>query len=597
MGGANPGRAGRDFVTGRTVTGPSRATAAAPSIRRRLGRSPDRCAGSWAALGIGIEVRKLSRPQPTSLDTGIEVGAKNPNRVSGGVELSFQDQPVQRRDRNLEVASSGSRVEPLVLVIAAHGPSASTGHILRASDQLAGIDFESDSQSGDRVETGVSLAGFQRPDVCPGDSGPVGHRFLRQAQFLAVRPHAVAEQPLAGSWSLSGAGHSLITGPLIDPGRRNWGNIFRDTVGGQGMTENGDGRQRARVAKRGAMPLVPAALSRVATLARRVRCSGSEVAPSSAPCFTSPRLVITAQRRSGRMRLAFLGVLALLSLPACGNGAVSGSGDSSICGLAEQANAAVLSGEGPFAGKERELASAFRKAGIPKGNAEDVALLERLRSETATSIDAVATIPKGDAVALDRAQGAVEGNLADIMGNGLCAETAQPGPTRPPTTLQSCPTQPIKMGPVSAWTKVGTDGTLSNWTATATFTNPNNSPFVVNESTAVITYTGGRVPTALISSFNGYVPTAQSKLGVLDPLVPPGGNITVTLDAVSGPQVTAIATSQVFATGRFSLIDCPGTIEGAKPYKDAPQKKRAADDTSPERLPPCGRAYLTQLCR
>jgi hypothetical protein len=291
-----------------------------------------------------------------------------------------------------------------------------------------------------------------------------------------------------------------------------------------------------------------------------------------------------------------------MALGGCGSnsGAVSASGSNSICSLAEQANAAVLSGEGPYAGREKELASAFRKAAIPKGDAEDVALLGRLRSEAATSIDAVARVPKGDAVALDRAQGAVEGNLADITGNDLCAGTAQPGPTRPTTTVRPCPTQSIKMGQISGWTKVKDDYQIDTWNATATFTNPNNIPFRVDESTAIINYTGGRVPAALIGDFNAFVPTADSKAGLLRPLVPPGGTIKITLEAVAGQQVTGITTAEVFATGHFVFADeggCPGTIEGIKTFDQAPQAKRALDDIDPRRtLPKCGVANSSLLC-
>jgi len=309
---------------------------------------------------------------------------------------------------------------------------------------------------------------------------------------------------------------------------------------------------------------------------------------------------MTAQRRSNRQRwLASVGVLALFSLPACGGDAVSASGGDSICSLAEQADSAVLSGEGPYANRERELASAFRKAGIPKGDSEDMALLERLRSETAKSIDAVAKVPKGDTAALDRAQGSVEGNLAAITGNDLCAGSAQPGPTRPTTTLRPCPTQAIKMGPVSAWTKIKDDYQVDTWNATTTFSNPNSVPFRVSESTAVINYTGGRIPSALIGDLNAFVRAPNGNAGLLRALVPPGQTIKVTLEALAGQQVTSITTSEVFATGQFVFDEgsCPGAIEGAKPFSAAPKPKRAIDDTDPARpLPSCGVASSALFC-
>ncbi len=308
-------------------------------------------------------------------------------------------------------------------------------------------------------------------------------------------------------------------------------------------------------------------------------------------------------RRGWRMtaRRASLAVVVLVALTACGRGGgTASSGNNSICSLAEQADAAVLSGEGPYAGKETELASAFRKASIPKGDPEDVALLTRLRSETATSIDAVARVPKGDAVALDRAQGAVEGNLADITGNDLCAGTVQPGPTRPTTTVRPCPTQSIKMGQISGWTKLKDDYQIDTWNASTTLTNPNNVPFRLSESTAIINYTGGRVPAALIGDFNAFEPSAGSKAGLLKPLVLPGQTIRVTLEAVAGQQVTGITTSEVFASGHFVFADadgCPGTIEGIKPFDQAPQARRALDDTDPRRtLPKCGVANSSLLC-
>jgi hypothetical protein len=307
---------------------------------------------------------------------------------------------------------------------------------------------------------------------------------------------------------------------------------------------------------------------------------------------------MTQRRRwastTGRVALAALALVALTTgCGGSGGGAVSAASGSSVCSLAKQADSAVLSGEGSYAGREGKLASDFRKASIPKSDsAEDVAALTRLRSETAASIEAVARVPKGDAVALDRAKGAVEGNLADISANALCAESGGgPNPrATTSTTARPCPNQAIKMSAPGPWTKVKDDYEKDNWAATVTLTNPNSVPFQIDQSTALINYTGGRVPTALIDRFNAFVPTADQKTGLQTPLVGPGQTIKVTLEAIAGQQVSAITTAEVFATGHFVFADgsCPGTIDGAKPFNDAPAPKLRSSSDPKRVIPRCG---------
>lgn len=203
---------------GRSITrSPCLESSAAPipAIRCSLRSSGHRCAGSWASLRIGIEVSELSRPKPTSLDAGNQVGAPNPDGVSGCVQLAVRDELVESADGHSQVPSRRGRVEPLVCVVAGHCHSVSAGQVLHAPDQLAGIDFQGCGQPGNGVQARVPLAIFERADIRPGDSGTVGQRLLRQAQLVTLRPDPVAEEPLAGSRCLPGASHIPITEPRL----------------------------------------------------------------------------------------------------------------------------------------------------------------------------------------------------------------------------------------------------------------------------------------------------------------------------------------------------------------------------------------------
>ena len=111
-------------------------------------------------------------------------------------------------------------------------------------------------------------------------------------------------------------------------------------------------------------------------------------------------------------------------LSACGGGSAV-TGANSVCVLAEEASQAVLSGQGPYSGRESALSSDLRKASVPKAsNADDEADLARSRSRAAAAIDAAAAVPKGDADALDDARGEVESALAEIKDNEICTEAA-----------------------------------------------------------------------------------------------------------------------------------------------------------------------------
>jgi len=188
------------------------ATTPVAPIGRSGGRERYRSIRPWAHLGVGIEVCELSRPNSALLDARIQVRSTNPERVPGGEERALVNHAVQRCERNSEVTSGLSGIEPLALVIevVAHRRSASAGHILHTPHKLAGVDVECGGQSGDGVEARIALATLQRTDIRPGDAGPVGEPFLRQALPLALLPDAIAEQPLAGSRSFPGSGHVAI---------------------------------------------------------------------------------------------------------------------------------------------------------------------------------------------------------------------------------------------------------------------------------------------------------------------------------------------------------------------------------------------------
>jgi hypothetical protein len=124
-------------------------------------------------------------------------------------------------------------------------------------------------------------------------------------------------------------------------------------------------------------------------------------------------------------------------LPACGGAPDSASTAGSICALRSQASQAVLGSSGPYAGREKALASAIRKASIPSSSAEDTADLTRLRSEAAAAIEAVARIDQGNADARDDATAEVERALAGIAQNEACGadggSSAAPASSTPAT--------------------------------------------------------------------------------------------------------------------------------------------------------------------
>jgi hypothetical protein len=122
------------------------------------------------------------------------------------------DQAVERPERNSEGASGFGRIEPLVLVVevAHHHASVSTGHILHAPHQFTGIDFERRRQSGDHVETRVALPALKVPDVGACYPGPICQHLLGDAKRQAANTDTIAEHPLAGSRSFARASHSVI---------------------------------------------------------------------------------------------------------------------------------------------------------------------------------------------------------------------------------------------------------------------------------------------------------------------------------------------------------------------------------------------------
>ncbi len=159
-----------------------------------------------------------------------------------------------------------------------------------------------------------------------------------------------------------------------------------------------------------------------------------------------------------------------------------------------------------------------------------------------------------------------------------------------------CPTQALKLSAATPWAKVKDAYEVDEWAATATITNPNDTPVVIDNSAAVISYTGGRVPEALIGKFATIAP--QGNPLSFNPVIGPNQTVTVTLQAVAGQKVTAITTSALYATAYFTFKDrsCPPVvIEGAKPVEEAP---RPQEKTTPEpgHLPDCGLGSGPLLC-
>lgn len=301
------------------------------------------------------------------------------------------------------------------------------------------------------------------------------------------------------------------------------------------------------------------------------------------------------ERRTSALRfqvLAALAALLLLGLTACGG---TGASSASVCDLREPATQAVLSGQGPYAGQEKKLAAAFRSAGIPEGNADDVSELKGLRSEAATAIDTYSKVPKGDEDALDDARGSVESVLAGIAGNELCPATGSGATVRPIVTTVPCPAKTVTVGTPTPWEKVKDAYSADEWAATVTITNPNDRALTVYASKAEIAYTGGRIPSALTGPFAATPP--ESGVGLFTALVGPGETGKVTLQASSGQAVTAITTVNIYMTGLFVFggQNCPAVIDGAKPLNAAPLIQDRSEP-QPGRLPECRPGASTVGC-
>lgn len=180
--------------------------------------------------------------------------------------------------------------------------------------------------------------------------------------------------------------------------------------------------------------------------------------------------------------------------------------------------------------------------------------------------------------------------------------TAQASPTRGQGVDQrtgervDCPTQALKVSAATPWAKVKDAYEADEWAATIAITNPNATPVVIDNSTAVISYTGGRVPEAITGKFAAIA--GPENTPNFHPVIGPNQSVTVTLQAVAGQKVTAITTSDLYATAYFTFRDrsCPPVVlDGAKPFEEAP-RPQARTDPEPGHLPSCGAGGGPLLC-
>jgi len=186
-------------------------------------------------------------------------------------------------------------------------------------------------------------------------------------------------------------------------------------------------------------------------------------------------LPLTTHSESGPMgcswssvvRHAVCGVVVLLTLAGCGRSSSGASGSTRLPGdrrpgdvsaVLQTVKSAVRRGQGPYAGREHELAKAVRASSIPsdkRTDPEDIQFLERQRADLAGNLDRLSGLKNGSDER-DQVEGAVDEDIAAIQDNGICqgitSTSASPSTSAPTstsvsivtaTTLRSTTTVPL----------------------------------------------------------------------------------------------------------------------------------------------------------
>ena len=90
-----------------------------------------------------------------------------------------------------------------------------TFQLLKAPDQIGGIDFERYCQPDNVLQRRISLSCFQTADVGSVDPRSQCEGLLRKALLQTPDPNPVTKLTLSGGWSFARSGHITITRPLL----------------------------------------------------------------------------------------------------------------------------------------------------------------------------------------------------------------------------------------------------------------------------------------------------------------------------------------------------------------------------------------------